>query len=55
MGRDDKNHAGIARTFGFICKWAVTHTARHDSGPFEDALDTENIVELGRELINGGG
>ena len=38
-----KNHAGIDRTFGFIRKWVVTHAARHDSGPFEDVLDTGNI------------
>lgn len=40
-----KNHAGIDRTFGFIRKWAVTHAARHDSGAFEDVLDTENIAQ----------
>jgi IS5 family transposase len=39
-----KNHAGIDRTFGFIRKWVVTHAARHDSGPFEDVLDTANIA-----------
>ena len=39
-----KNHAGIDRTFGFIRKWTVTHAARHDSGAFEDVLDTENIA-----------
>ena len=39
-----KNHAGIDRTFGFIRKWAVTHAARHDSGAFEDVLDTGNIA-----------
>ena len=39
-----KNHAGIDRTFGFIRKWVVTHAARHDSGPFADVLDTENIA-----------
>lgn len=40
-----KNHAGIDRTFGFIRKWAVTHAARHDSGAFEDVLDTGNIAQ----------
>ncbi|MET4898511.1 transposase [Sphingomonadaceae bacterium jetA1] len=40
-----KNHAGIERTFGFIRKWAVTHAARHDSGAFEDVLDTGNIAQ----------
>lgn len=40
-----KNHAGIDRTFGFIRKWVVTHAARHDSGPFEDVLDTGNIAQ----------
>ncbi|NJS13296.1 MAG: transposase family protein [Sphingopyxis sp.] len=25
-------------------KWTVTHAARHDSGPFEDVLDAENIA-----------
>lgn len=40
-----KNHAGIDRTFGFIRKWVVTHAARHDSGAFEDVLDTENIAQ----------
>jgi IS5 family transposase len=39
-----KNHAGIDRTFGFIRKWTVTHAARHDSGAFEDVLDTGNIA-----------
>jgi hypothetical protein len=37
-------HAGIDRTQGFIRKWGVTHAARHDSGPFEDVLDAENIA-----------
>jgi len=40
-----KNHAGIDRTFGFIREWAVTHAARHDSGAFEDVLDTGNIAQ----------
>ena len=40
-----KNHAGIDRTFGFIRKWVVTHAARHDSGAFEDVLDTGNIAQ----------
>jgi IS5 family transposase len=26
-------------------KWAVTHAARHDSGAFEDVLDTGNIAQ----------
>lgn len=39
-----KNHAGIDRTFGFVRKWTVTHAARHDSGVFEDVLDSENIA-----------
>lgn len=40
-----KNHAGIDRTFGFIRKRVVTHAARHDSGAFEDVLDTGNIAQ----------
>jgi IS5 family transposase len=40
-----KNHAGIDRTFSFIRKWAVTHAARHDSGAFEDVLDTGNTAQ----------
>ena len=40
-----KNRAGIDRTFGFIRKWVVTYAARHDSGAFEDVLDTGNIAQ----------
>jgi len=39
-----KHHAGIDRTFGLIRKWAVTHAARHDSGPFAEVLDGENTA-----------
>lgn len=40
-----KNHAGIDQRFGFVRKWTVTHAARHDSGPFEDVLDTDNTAK----------
>jgi IS5 family transposase len=39
-----KNHIGIDRAFGFLCRYTVTHAAAYDGGQLGAVLDRDNTA-----------